>query len=25
VGDIEYNHYVGDGFAELEEVIDDDE
>jgi ribosomal protein L30/L7E len=25
VGDIEYNHHVGDGFAELEEVTDDDE
>lgn len=23
--DIEYNHHVGDGFADLEEVTDDDE
>jgi hypothetical protein len=24
VGNIEYNHHVGDGFDELEEVIDDE-
>ena len=24
VGDIEYNHHVGDGFDELEEVTDDE-
>jgi hypothetical protein len=24
VGNIEYNYHVGDGFEELEEVIDDD-